>query len=596
MKNKGYFSLVLHAHLPYVLSHGTWPHGADWLNEAAAETYIPLIRIFEKLRDEGISAKVSIDISPVLTEMLADAEFKTGFKAYLKQKVEAASHDIEEFTRLGQPHMTSVACVWKGFYGGLLEDFTVNYHEDILSRFRTLQDQGHIEIFTCGATHGYFPLLSTDESVQAQVKQAVASYKRHFGRAPRGIWLPECAYRPSYMWKNPMDENAEPYMRKGVEEFLSENGIEYFYVDSHLLEGGTAVGVYHDRFDELAVLWDNFESQCADRTETGTATGASGELVDKSSYKVYLAGSEAPGKKPVAVFTRDNDTGLQVWSGEWGYPGDPEYLDFHKKRFPGGLRYWRVTGAKADLAEKEQYHPDRAAERIKANAEHFADLIKNNLAEYMDKTGEPGIVVSPYDAELFGHWWFEGVECLYHAIKRLHHGGEVTRVTAGEYLDLTADTPREVVNLPEGSWGEGGYHWVWLNDMNKWSWPHIYEAEAAMKRLAASYSELAEGEGALLRDVIKQAARELMILQASDWQFLISTKSAADYAEMRITRHFEDFKALAEIADNIISGGEASQGDRNFVEALMRRDNLFPDIDPLWYKEIEHKPCGTWPG
>lgn len=589
MKNKGYFSLVLHAHLPYVLSHGTWPHGSDWLNEAAAETYIPLIRVFERLRGEGISAKVSIDISPVLAEMLADAEFKTGFKAYLNQKVEAASHDIEEFTRLEESHMKDVACMWKEFYGGILEDFTVTYGEDILGRFRILQDQGHIEVFTCGATHGYFPLLSTDESVQAQVKQAVASYKRHFGRAPRGIWLPECAYRPSYLWKNPMDENAEPYMRKGVEEFLSENDIEYFYVDSHLLEGGTAVGVYHDRFDELAVLWDNFESQRADRTETGTATTASGEAVTASSYKVYLAGSEAPGKKPVAIFTRDSETGLQVWSGEWGYPGDPEYVDFHKKRFPSGLRYWRVTSAKADLAEKEQYHPKRAAERAEANASHFAGLITNNLATYHDKTGEPGIVVSPYDAELFGHWWFEGVDVLYNLIKNLHEAGEVQRVTAGEYLDLTADTAREVVNLPEGSWGEGGYHMVWLNDQNKWSWPHIYEAEADMKRLAGTYSELADGEAEFLRDVIKQAARELLILQASDWQFLISTKSAADYAELRIARHFEDFKGLVKVAGSLIAGNDATEGDKNFVEALMKRDNLFPDIDPLWFKEVEHK-------
>jgi 1,4-alpha-glucan branching enzyme len=590
LKTKGYFSLVLHAHLPYVLSHGTWPHGSDWLNEAAAETYIPLIRIFEKLRDEGISAKVSIDISPVLTEMLADAEFKVGFKAYLSQKIKAAHHDIDEFTRLGEPHMISVACMWKDFYGDILEDFTAKYHEDILARFRTLQDEGHIEIFTCGATHGYFPLLSNDESIQAQVKQAVVSYKRHFGRAPRGIWLPECAYRPSYLWQNPMDDTPTPFMRKGVEEFLSENGIEYFYVDSHLLEGGTAVGVYHDRFDELGILWDNFESQCVGK-DTGSAP-ASVEETEKTSYKVYLVASEASGKKPVSVFTRDSATGLQVWSGEWGYPGDPQYLDFHKKRFPGGHRYWRVTSAKADLAEKEQYHPDLAAARVRENAEHFADLIKNNLAQYLSDSGEPGIVVSPYDAELFGHWWFEGVELLYHAIKRLHAGGDVTRVTAGEYLDLTKDSPKEVVSLPEGSWGEGGYHWVWLNEMNKWCWPHIYEAEATMKRLAAAYAELPRGKEGILGDVIKQAARELLLLQSSDWQFLITTKSAADYAEMRLARHFEDFKKLADIADNLIGGAAVTEGERNFVEAIEGRDNLFPDIDPLWYKELEHKPCG----
>ena len=580
MKNIGYFSLVLHAHLPYVVSHGTWPHGVDWLNEAAAETYLPLLKVFGRLIDEGMSPKVTIDLSPVLTEMLVDEEFKAGFKRYLEQKMEAARHDIDEFTLLGEEHMAGVARMWLDLYGSTYRDFVDTYGEDIVGAFRRLQDEGHIEIITCGATHGYFPLLSRDESIQAQVKQAVSSYRRHFGRDPRGIWLPECAYRPSYMWKRPAGEEREPYLRKGVEEFLSENGIEYFYIDAHLLRGGKAMGVYLDRFEDLKNLWATFKDQYQPMPET----------TERSPFRVYWVGPAIEGKMPVAVFTRDPATGLQVWSGEWGYPGDPNYLDFHKKRFPGGLRYWRVTDSKADLADKQPYNPESAASRIRENAGHFKDLVKGNLRGHLEETGEQGIVVSPYDAELFGHWWFEGPECLYHAIKALHDDGEVRLVTGGEYLDL--NRPVEVVQLPEGSWGEGGYHWIWFNDMNKWTWVHIYEAEDEMHELAARYGDTNDPE---LLQILAQAGRELLLLESSDWQFLISTRSAADYAAERVARHYEDFKKLAAMARKKANGESLTDGERNLLALVKQRDNLFADLDPRWFGALEFAPCGARP-
>ncbi len=576
----GAFSLVLHAHLPYVLGHGTWPHGVDWLNEAAVETYLPLLNVFNRLKDEGISAKVTIDISPVLTEMLAADEFRSAFKEYLAQKALAAAKDIEEFTRLGEDHMAEVGRMWKGFYEGGLKDFTERYGEDILKGFKELQDAGHIEITTCGATHGYFPLLSKDSSILAQVAQAVKSYKRHFGRTPRGMWLPECAYRPSYDWKSPIDgDDTASYPRKGVEEFLSENGIEYFFVDSHLLKGGKAIGVYADRFEDLQFLWDNFSNQYQAGSEP---------VEPRSPYGVYLAASTmdgmdpSNGKAPVAVFTRDNDTGLQVWSGDWGYPGDANYLDFHKKRFPGGLRYWAVTDTEADLADKGPYYPEAARGRIPENAEHFKDLVKEKLRAENNGDSMP-LVCSPYDAELFGHWWFEGAEWIYHVIKAMAtdtSDDAITLTTASEYLDMAK--PSEVVSLPEGSWGEGGYHWVWLNDMNKWTWKHIYDCEEEMESLALLYGDKADAE---LMEILKQTARELMLMQASDWQFLISTRAAADYAETRIVGHYEDFLRLAMIARGVGSGEVSTIGeaDRNFLKLVMERDSLFTDIDINWF-------------
>lgn len=581
MSDVGCFALVLHAHLPYVLSHGTWPHGTDWLNEAASVTYIPLLNVFNRLVGEGVSPKVTVGLTPVLSEMLSNRDFKGQFKDYLLQKKKAAEDDIEEFVGLGQVDHQKLAKMWVEFYSARYDEFTSTYGEDITGAYRALQDQGHIEIITCSATHAYLPLLGEDTSIQAQVKQGIASYKRHYGRAPRGIWLPECAYRPSYKWARPEDgdEPNEPVMRKGVEEFLSENNIEYFFVDSHLIKGGKAIGVYLDRFDDLKTMWERFDEQYQPLPETA----------ERTPYKVYWAGSAATGKKPVAVFSRDPITGLQVWSGEWGYPADANYLDFHKKKFPGGHKYWCVTDSKADLADKKLYHPETVSGRIPENAAHFKDIIKQTLASHLESTGEPGIVVSPYDAELFGHWWFEGPEWLYQVIKFLHDDGSVRRVTTGEYLDIKK--PREVVALPEGSWGEGGYHWIWLNDMNKWSWRLVYEAERELSELVGLY--FAGGGDAEFEQILKQAARELMLLQSSDWPFLISTRAASDYAEKRIKGHYDDFSRLAKMARDKAATRKIEKDDRDFLKLTSARDNIFPDMDLSWYKEVEFAAKGA---
>lgn len=575
MKKKtiGSFTFVLHSHLPYVLSHGRWPHGTDWLNEAMAETYIPLLEALEKLIGEGISPKLTLGITPVLTEQINDKSFHEEFKGYLATKIEAARADKEEFAATKQPHMAKVAQMWDDFYSGVYKSFTGKYKEDIIGEFAKLQRQGHIEIITCGATHGYFPLLSRDECVQAQVKQAVKAYKRNYGRKPKGIWLPECAYRPGYKWTPPVEGSGlEPYDRKGVEEFLSENGIEYFIVDSHLLEGGKAIGVYLDRFEALGHLWDRFSEHYRPRPVDP----------DKSPYDIFAVG-EKKGKKPVAILTRDPKTGLQVWSGEHGYPGNPHYLDFHKKRFPGGLRYWEVTNTKADLAEKKDYRPEKAGAAVPEQAAHFVGMVKDTLREHMEKTGRAGLLTSPFDAELFGHWWFEGPQWLYHVLKGLALDPEVELTTGSDYLK--ANRERTMVSLPEGSWGEGGFHYIWLNDWTAWTWKHVYECEARMVALAGEFADSADEK---LQDILKQAGRELLLLQSSDWQFLISTWAARDYAEMRFTEHVADFKRLADMVERYGRGKSVAKGEWEFLGITKDRDKLFEDIEPKWWAAVEH--------
>ncbi len=502
-----FFSLVLHSHIPYVLAHGSWPHGMDWLFEAAAETYMPLLDVFERLAGEGVSAQASVSLTPVLMEQLKDPAFVAGFDEYLRMKAAAAADDRAYFERTGNAALRPLAAYWESWYGKVREDFHGRARRDIVGGFRSLQDRGHIEVLTSAASHGYFALLSRDESIRQQVRQGCHTYRAHFGREPRGFWVPECAYRPGYAWKNPLTD-GEAYPRLGIDDILAREGLGYFFVDSHLLKGGEAKGVYIDRFPGLKLLWEKFR---------GAYRPAEGSPRDP--YSAFLA---HPSRLP--FFVRDDVSGAQVWSRDRGYPGDGAYLEFHKKHFPGGLRYWRITSGAADLGLKEPYEPARTAERLEAHAAHFVSVLEAALA-----ARDGGVVAALYDTELFGHWWFEGPEWLYRVIKRLQ-ASEVEPMTAGGALE--ALPPEALVALPEGSWGQGGFHWIWLNEDTAWIWKKIYRIEDGAAALTPRLAGLD-------RRLLKQFFREKFLLESSDWPFLISTWAARDYAENRAAEHYE---------------------------------------------------------
>lgn len=577
----GSFTFVLHAHLPYVMAHGRWPHGMDWLNEAAAETYIPLLNVLTDLIEAGRSPRLTLGLTPVLCEQLADEGFKQEFEEYLDRKIQATQEDHQNFSQWNHKGLSQMALWWRHHYRQIKGDFENRYGREIIGAFKRLQEKGYLEIITCAATHGYLPLLGFDENVRAQIRVGTESYRHHFGRQPRGIWLPECAYRPAYSWSPPVETPAlsKPTQRLGLEEILVENDLEYFIVDSALLKGGKAMGVYIDRFEALRRLWRQFEEQYQERPEDR----------EKTPHQVYLVGRPVEGKKPVAVFTRDPSTGLQVWSGEHGYPGDGWYLDFHKKHYPGGHRYWRVTSSKTDLAEKEEYEPEAARQRIAENAMHFVGLVKDNLREYYERTGKKGILCAPFDAELFGHWWFEGPQWLSQVLSKMDQDSELELTTCGLFLDKAR--PVEVVSLPEGSWGKGGYHYIWLNEWTEWTWKHIYEDEARLRALLKEFDKKLEEEK--LKDILTQLARELLLLEASDWQFLISTWSARDYAELRLAEHHQSFQRLASMAERYGRGEWVDPGEWNFLGECQQRDSLFPFLKLAWF--ASHRPSNFAP-
>nr|HID13862.1 DUF1957 domain-containing protein [Anaerolineae bacterium] len=560
MDRSGAFTFVLHSHLPYCRRAGRWPHGEEWLHEATAETYVPLLNALYDLHEAGLPVKLTLGLTPVLCEQMADPLVQEHFEAYLGEKIQAAEGDIPRFREEGNPHAEYLAIFYRDWYTDILRSFQQRYNRDLVGAFRRLQDAGVVEIITCAATHGYLPLLGTDGAIRGQLKAGVASYRRLFGRAPRAIWLPECAYRPAYI-------TGDDTVRPGLESFLAAENLGCFFAETHTIEGGRPVGkAAGEAIGPYGVIVRNYVLPLEQF-----------ELPDqpRSTYRPYYVVNTTPGvvseHSGVAAIGRNNRTGMQVWSADWGYPGDYDYREFHKKDYISGLQYWRVTGAQVDLGRKDWYHPDWARTRVGEHSRHFAWLVSDLLTQHHAETGQFGIIASNYDTELFGHWWFEGVDWIREVLRQLARSDTVQLMTASEYLE--AHPPEEVLALPESSWGLGGGHWTWDNPETHWMWQPIHEAETRMEQIANSRLQIVDPDE---EAVLNQAARELLLLESSDWPFLVTTGQAREYAIQRFTGHIERFERL-------IASVEAGRPDRALAEELWELDKVFPEVDFRWW-------------
>ncbi|HKP73095.1 MAG TPA: 1,4-alpha-glucan branching protein domain-containing protein [Pyrinomonadaceae bacterium] len=529
---QGFFSLILHAHLPFVRhpEHAEFLE-EDWLYEAITEVYLPLLRTLSNLREAGATPRLTLNLSPTLCEMLADPLLQTRYTRHLENLLALAEKERSR-TRRDAREFLPAARMYRKNLRTAHELWDEVYRRDLLRGFRELQDVGVIEIITCAATHAFLPFVSTTEARRAQIEIAVANYQKHFRRRPRGIWLPECAYA------------------EGIETLLADSQLEYFIADTH------------------AVLY--------------------GE--PRPRYGVY-----APVRLPngVAAFARDLETSQQVWSSITGYPGDPNYREFYRdigwdapleylrphlhaggERRHLGLKYHRVTGRDVPLSGKHPYRPHVARARAAVHAEHFVDeRIKQSARQRDALGGHLPLIVSPYDAELFGHWWFEGVQFLDLVFRELHRRREeIAALTPAVYLDTHAQLQTQ--RLSPSSWGAEGYYKVWLTDANAWLYPQQHDAEARMTALADLHAARAD---ALATRALNQAARELLLLQSSDWAFQISQHTAAEYAARRFRSHLARFHALA----SDIERGEIDAARLTEIEA---RDNLFAELDYRAYR------------
>lgn len=552
MEVTGRFLFVLHSHIPYVMNHGVWPHGEHWLFEAAAETYLPLLKMLQRFHGEQRTPAISIGMTPVLVEQMRSEGFRERFTEFLDYKLKLATKDVALLEESGDTRMAGLAARWRDFYRDSSKIFTDTCQGDIIEAFRQLQDEGLVEILTSAATHGYLPLLSRDACVRAQVKTGIHVYEKAFGRKPKGIWMPECAYRPVGEWTNPVSP-LETIMRKGVDEILVEEGLEYTVIDSPLLGNANLLGVYSDQELDFSRV--------------------------KFSQTPYLPYRLSSG---LQLFVRDHVTGYQVWSRHHGYPGDPYYLEFHKMKDTSGIKFWRITGTDVDLGGKQPYDPAIADSRIKENAAHFTGLANRLMAEFKENNGRPGVLVAPFDAELFGHWWFEGPQWLYEVLRLLESTDGVVPVTCEEMA--RASETAEVIELPEGSWGENADHSVWLNEETKWTYRELYPAEQKFVSFVQTYREKWQ-QNDQLRAVLTEGAKSLLIAEASDWQFLIHKESALDYVEKRFREHAGEVERFLGMANVLMAGDNLTANDEAFLEQCHRDNDCFQDLDLNWWCE-----------
>ena len=547
----GAFTFVLHSHLPYCRRAGRWPHGEEWLHEAALATYIPLLDALYDLRQEGCSFKLTLGLTPVLVEQLSDSLVIAHMGEFIEDRVRRAQEDVRRFDKAGEGHLQYLAQFYLDRYQQILTSFNERFDRNIISALKQLQDEGYVEITTSAATHAYLPLLERDSSIYGQLQVGKASYQRHFGVSPSSIWLPECGYRPAYY----AGSQGESYVRPGLESFLAQLGISCFFAETHTVEGGNPVGKAKEEvIGPYADISRRYVMPLAEYTEP----------TERTTYLPYWV--QTP---QVAVIGRNDRTSMQVWSAEWGYPGDYHYREFHKKDGVSGLHYWKITGAGVDLAYKEYYDPYWAGQRVAEHGSHYAHLVEDLITNFYQESGKFGIIAAAYDTELFGHWWFEGIDWLKQVLRHLSQSELVELTTARGFIN--EHPPEDVLALPESSWGVGGGHFTWQNADTDWMWPIIHSAELRMEELVARYPQ-ADGT---LGEVLNQAARELILLQSSDWPFLITTGQAEAYAKNRFLEHVNRFQQMADVAES----GQVDEAALTLCRQLWELDKIFPNID-----------------
>lgn len=521
----GYLVLLLHAHLPFV-RHPEEESLLEeiWLYEAISETYLPLLRVLNRLEADGVPFRLALSISPTLTAMLQDELLQERYLAYCDRLIDLASHELER-TR-DHPQFRAMAKRYHELHVTNRREFAETYERDVTRGFDYHYKRGRIELLATAATHAYLPLyIQHPSAVDAQIRVGVESHLRVFGKAPRGFWLPECGYAP------------------GIEDYLADHGIRYFLVATHGL-------VF------------------------------AGERPDAGVY--------APMRCPngLAVFGRDHASSNAVWSADEGYPSDISYRDFYRdighdlpmsyigRYLPGGrlrmntgFKYHAVTG-KTD--QKLPYDPDKAARKVREHAENFVyhqTKRVHRLGQLMHSDRcVPPVIATPFDAELFGHWWYEGLDWLDAVVRRVAESDDLSLVTPTEYLK---EHPEHQVGSPSfSSWGSKGYSEVWLDGSNDWIYPHVHKAIERMGELVERFPD----ETGLKRRALNQAAREVLLSQSSDWPFIMRAGTAAPYAVRRVKDHVGNVTHVYEALSRGAIGTE-------WLTRVERRHNLFPDLD-----------------
>ena len=538
----GHLALVLHAHLPFV-RHPEHKHfiEEEWLFEAITETYIPLLRVMQRLADDRVPFKLTMSITPTLCAMLQDQLLRERYVQHIELLIDLAARERKRNRK--DPKLRELAEFYFELFSEARRLFVDEWKCDLLSVVRGLRQTGALEIIGSAATHGLLPILQeqSHRAARAQVLIGRDFYVEVFGAEPAGFWLPECGYAP------------------GLESILRDANLRWFVVDAHGLLFG-------------------MPRPC------------------RSIYAPYYTPAGP------AAFARDPNVSRQVWSAHEGYPGDPAYRDFYRdigfdlpmehlgsiargRRKFSGVKYHRITG---HGDEKELYDRTAAENVATQHAVHFLKECREQIQE-IGQVGLNPITVAPFDAELFGHWWFEGPFFLEQFIRHAANERDFHLTTPSQYL---AEHPTQQIVEPAAStWGENGHLAVWLDPSNAWIYPQLKSAMDRMTQLAQQQTgpavgqshrlpgERSAGEAPVLQltnRLLKQLARELLLAQSSDWAFLMKTGTAREYATQRTLDHLARFNRLHDqfVTNNL---------DEDLLRDCEWRDNIFPNVNWRYY-------------
>lgn len=524
MSSKGSLLFLLHAHLPYVNHPGQDDFlEENWFFEGVVETYIPLISMLDRLVRDGIRPGIAISISPTLGAMLENENLEKKLNRYIDARLELVEKELVRTE--GDPALSKTARL----YARLYEEAARSIHKysgDLITPLKQLQHAGHIEIITTAATHSILPLLAHPEALRAQISAAADDYFDRFNRKASGFWLPECAY----------DSRLQTYLKL--------SGFKYVFTEAHsvnLADAAPKCGVY-----------------ASYRTPNG-----------------------------LNIFARDADSSKEVWSAKFGYPGAPAYREFYRDlgydadyeyikpylsadgaRRPLGIKYHRITGP-VDLAGKLYYDPDEAMATVDRHAADFLARRMKQIDELHASGSVRPVVVSCYDAELFGHWWFEGPAFLESVLRKIRQDRlPLQFVTPGEYMNSNPE-PAEITPRIS-SWGENGYFDPWLNESNDSIYPGILDATNRMIDTANRFRN--QDLPAVTLRALNQAAREVLLAQSSDWPFLMYIGSHSQYAAGRVEAHTSNaVRLLAEVLERRV--------DEKALAELEKKNSLFQRLD-----------------
>lgn len=522
-------NLILHAHQPYVrhLEYEKFLE-EDWLYESLNETYIPLLRMLSKLEDEKIDFKISLCFSPTLLTMLLDEPLQERFVQYMERHIELGEKEVER-TKIEDKECHEMAKTY-------LEETRRNlnvyeaYDRNILTGFKKLSDMGKIELVSSAATHAYLPLYKDyPDAINAQIAVGIKTHKKVFGTSPRGFWLPEGGYYP------------------GLDKILRANSIDWI---------------------ELAPQ--------APLTSP-----------DKSLYGGY---------KPILLssglygFPSDWSLTSLIWSNKTGYPCDGDYREFYrdigyylpmeyvekymhepKLRVFTGYKYYAITGKTED---KNYYSKEKAREKLLLHVENFLYNIRKKGSLLDACNIQDHVFNLTFDAELFGHRWYEGIDFLEHTIRAMAKDSEnFAFKSSSDIIDNHGKV--DTIRVNESSFGLRGGADTWLDSSNSWIYRHTIKAIERMEELRERFPS----QGSLKERFLNQALRELLLAMSSDWPSIMHDNTSTSYAKKRLLDHLGSFNVVhSSMCRNTVN--------TEWLINAEKRNAIFPDID---YRCFESK-------